>query len=210
MPFVNGRFYMNPAHGRAVERARIAQTTSDHPDSRLLDPDAHWVTLNHRHVLIHEAQREHAQRDKARNRHEARLAIIVYNETSSLRSDPRAKSGEGASAEDLHDAREGIAKIAKRAIDSGHANRVAPPDLSDKDAQAIRAGNPDAVRAYNDSLAAAREALKGANETKGATQYRLRPPGISSDRPINGKDTSFAYGPFPNTLGPQQTIVFAP
>lgn len=56
MPFVNGRFYMNPAQGRAVERARIAQTTSDRPDSPPLDPDAHWVTINHRHIVIHEAQ----------------------------------------------------------------------------------------------------------------------------------------------------------
>jgi hypothetical protein len=28
MPFINGKFYMNPAYGRAVERARANETAS--------------------------------------------------------------------------------------------------------------------------------------------------------------------------------------
>jgi lysozyme len=41
---------MNPAQGRAVERARSGQ-----------DPDAHWVTIDGHHVLIREAQAGQAQ-----------------------------------------------------------------------------------------------------------------------------------------------------
>jgi hypothetical protein len=41
---------MNPAQGRAVERARSDQ-----------DPDAHWVTIAGHHVLIREPQAGQAQ-----------------------------------------------------------------------------------------------------------------------------------------------------
>ncbi len=52
MPFVNGRFYMNPAYGRAVEQTRGTQQ----------EPNAHWVTIDGRHVLIREASK--SARDK--------------------------------------------------------------------------------------------------------------------------------------------------
>jgi len=243
MPFINGKYYMNPAYGRALEAARakdLAKRHDVHPFARQSDltdrygastPEdtlliseqdrklgrrdlarnsGHWVTIDGHHVLIQESHEGRVPYDKPRNKREAKLANIVYNETSSLRVDPRAKPGDGGSVEALHDAREGIAEVAKRAHDSGHPEYVAPPTLSEKDRGAIRAGNLDAIHAYNDSLAAAREALAGADQTNGATQFRLRPPSIDKERPINGKDTSFAYGPFPNTLGQRQTVVFAP
>jgi hypothetical protein len=210
MPFINGKFYMNPAYGRALEAARARDETSGPADRQREDPGVHWVTIDGRHVLIQETQAGRVRYDKPRNKREAKLANIVYNETASLRADPGAKPGDDGSAEALHDAREGIAEIAKRAIDSGYPEYVAPPELSEKNSGAVSGGNPDAIRAYNDSPAAAREALAGADQTKGATQFRLRSPSVSRDRPINGKDTSFAYGPFRNTIGRPQTVVFAP
>jgi hypothetical protein len=65
MPFIGGRFYMNPAYGRAVERARNA---SAHPTNPRADegPDAHWVTIDHRHVLIHEPNVKQSRHDKER------------------------------------------------------------------------------------------------------------------------------------------------
>jgi RHS repeat-associated protein len=172
--------------------------------------------LNPESVTQYQQEQSQAQNQqgpayqKPKNGQEAKLANVVYNETSSLRPNPSSKPGDGGSAEALRDAREGIAEVAQRAFDSGHPERVAPSDLSDKDRRALNAGNADAIRAHNDALAAAREALAGANNTNGDTQYRLRSPGVSRDRPINGKDTNFAYGPFINTLGRRQTIVFAP
>ena len=56
MPFINGRFYMNPAYGHAVERARGAQTTSNQHESQQQDEEARWVTIDGRHVLIRETQ----------------------------------------------------------------------------------------------------------------------------------------------------------
>lgn len=32
MPFINGKFYINPAHGRALEHARAADAGSEQPD----------------------------------------------------------------------------------------------------------------------------------------------------------------------------------
>ena len=53
MPFINGRFHINPAQGRALEAARAAnaaQTDPNHEDTNG-DP-GHWVTINGRHVFI--------------------------------------------------------------------------------------------------------------------------------------------------------------
>ena len=54
MPSINGRFYANPTHGRAVEAARAAEAPSQHGGPNQQDERAHWVTIDDRHVLIHE------------------------------------------------------------------------------------------------------------------------------------------------------------
>ena len=53
MPFINGRFYMNPAYGRAVERARAneaATSLQELQQSQARDPhedeNGHWVTID--------------------------------------------------------------------------------------------------------------------------------------------------------------------
>lgn len=65
MPIINGRFYINPAQGRAVERARIAQAERSavpgHHEQEQ-EQSGHWVTINSRHVLIDEAQAGPASR----------------------------------------------------------------------------------------------------------------------------------------------------
>jgi len=141
------------------------------------------------------------------NEEEAEITNIVFNEGSSLHPNP-----EGGSAEDLADAREGMAEVAIRLRRSRHFNpkQLAPPDLTNESRVALAAGNADAIQAHNDSLAAARIALAGANNTSGDTQYRLRPPWVNSELPINKKAINFSYGPFRNTFGPPRTIVFAP
>ncbi len=215
MPFINGRFYVNPAYGRAIERARQNGATPNQDAAKRITPGdggdhGRWVTIDGRHVLIQSTQTGPTRIDKPRNKREEQRSNIVYNETSSLRADPRAKPGDDGSAEALHDAREGIAEIAIRAIDKGHPEYVAPPELTKDSGGDIRAGNEDAMRAYNDSLAAAREALAGSNQTRGATQFRVRFPNVNRDHPIRRRDTTFAYGPFRNTIGRPKTVVFAP
>jgi hypothetical protein len=61
MPSINGKFYMNPAYGRAVERPRAKEAApSQHEPQQSQGRDAredengHWVTIDGHHVLIQE------------------------------------------------------------------------------------------------------------------------------------------------------------
>jgi hypothetical protein len=56
MPFVNGKFYMNPAYGRAIENARANESTDG-------DQGGHWVTIGGRHVLMDDEQAGSRGRD---------------------------------------------------------------------------------------------------------------------------------------------------
>ncbi len=74
MPFINGKFYMNPAYGRAVEGARRSGATPNQNAARQIqahvdgdtDKDGHWVTINGQHVLIGGSRQ--AQNPTARGR----------------------------------------------------------------------------------------------------------------------------------------------
>ncbi|MGA8220212.1 MAG: hypothetical protein WB780_01065 [Candidatus Acidiferrales bacterium] len=69
MPLINGRFYMNPAYGRAVEAARAAENAPEHDGQDQKDEGGHSVTIEGRHVLIQKGQagrpRPVSARDKA-------------------------------------------------------------------------------------------------------------------------------------------------
>lgn len=59
MPFINGRFYINPAYGHALERARLAEAerhAAPQYHEQQQQQTGHWVTMDHRHVFIHERQ----------------------------------------------------------------------------------------------------------------------------------------------------------
>jgi hypothetical protein len=94
MPRINGRFYANPLFGRALERAREAesgrvwteqypelgfqssaeqtgsQATPSKTEPRQQSGSDHWVTIDGKHILVHESRGKSAQshlseRDKA-------------------------------------------------------------------------------------------------------------------------------------------------
>jgi hypothetical protein len=167
---------MNPADGRAVEGAREAALVTSE------DSGGHWVTINGRHVLIQGTQNPRPGRvnqshrngrakiEYPSNESERRLAVIVYNETGGLT--PSSQSGKGSAA-DLHDACVAAAEIAKRAIEGGQPNSVAPDELKTGLWQGLNDRNPAAVNAWNDSLSAARTATAGSNSTEDATHFRL-------------------------------------
>ena len=96
MPFIKGRFYMNPAYGRAIERARRAngvwseelpefagtplrkQNFSNDvspSDAKEKSSGAYWVTLEGRHVLIEQTPTERARtiHPEAKKRDTSRL-----------------------------------------------------------------------------------------------------------------------------------------
>ena len=76
MPFINGRFYMNPVHGRALERARAADGSSTERAQR---QGARWVTIDGRHVLIQQAQEERAPHENSDIRHKIAETARKYD-----------------------------------------------------------------------------------------------------------------------------------
>ena len=84
MPFINGRFYVNPAFGRSVESARAATAHEYEPPQK--EQDGHWVTIAGRHVLIQSAgsepnvSRQH-QGDKSKAAHPKPPARMVLPES---------------------------------------------------------------------------------------------------------------------------------
>jgi hypothetical protein len=210
MPFIDDKYYMNPAYGRAVQRARAAEAASEHDESGQQQPGTHWVTIEGRHVLIHETQGgrtphgnqsqpvSHSRIQFPSSDSERRLAVIVFNETGGLT--PSAKSGNGSAA-NLHDARVATAEVSKRLIEDGHANRVAPDELETGLWQGLNDGNPAAVQAWNDSLSAARTALAGSNTTEDATHFRLDAKTGTMPPWAQGRQPAQTFGPFRNAGG---------
>ncbi len=67
MPFIGDRHYMNPLFGSGLERARQSNEVESQVSDRERHgsqntTDGHWVTINHRHVFIHEGSRANLNR----------------------------------------------------------------------------------------------------------------------------------------------------
>ena len=200
MPFINGRFYMNPAYGRSVDQARAAEAASNQPGPQQQDPNAHWVTMDGRHVLIHESQAERLQMREPTSEKERYLAIVVFNETGGLSAS--AKTGKG-SAENLYNARIAVAEVANRLRESGHPEQVAAGEGGIYTGlwKGLANGNKDSVSAWNDSVEAARTALAGSNTTNGATHFRLDAKSGAVPSWARGKSPSKVFGRFRNAGG---------
>ena len=199
MPFINGKFYANPAYGQALEKARRkegSQRTSTRQEKSEATPNPRKAAAAPHY-------------EEPQNEGEARLANTIYNETSGLRAKVGAKSGTPGSKEDLHDARVAVGEIARRNFEAGHPSRVAPSELKYNQEKILSRGDPEAVVAHNESLSAAREALSGSDITNGATQYRMRPH-AHTKIPISDKPVTGHYGPFDNVQGVAQSLVVAP
>lgn len=112
MPLINGRYYANPAYGRALEQARAEDAAQDVDD-------------------VQQQQTPPAPSDPLGNR--------IYNETSGLR--PTAPQGPG-SAEDLHNARLHMGHVIRNREAKGTAGAVAPPVLRTAEAEAVRTFPP--------------------------------------------------------------------
>lgn len=155
MPFINGRFYMNRAYGRAIERARTAnQIWSEEipgptgvslreqsfgndvslSETHRKDSDAHWVTIDGHHVLIESTQAGPARANnrtiRAHSSPGTKPARIIFNETFGLR--PANKN-----PEDLHDARVAMAHTLLNAKGMRHPPQTVTDKLTATSARAI-------------------------------------------------------------------------
>lgn len=221
MPFINGRYYMNPFFGAALERARDAEEggTDSLTANGTAGPELSDGVYRYRPfpAASDEIQLDSAEQGQGRGHHPkpqqkhraqkpsetahqpgspAQNANRVYNETSGLR--PTTTHGPG-SAQDLHDARSFIAHVLENRETSGKLGIVAPDKLRPSEAHAIQA-YPPAKQAYADSTKAAQSAASSSDPTKGATNYYLDygqnpPPWAAGKKPVR------SFGPFVDASG---------
>jgi hypothetical protein len=168
MPFLNGKFYMNPAYGRAVERARASEAVSAHDDSQQQGQGDHWVTIDHRHVLIQETQAGRAQHKAQLHSAQRREVIRIYNEYSGLRPKPGATT-----RADLTKARENAAHV----YDNVHGRGFqGSSSLGPQDARDIRNPKTDASKYYQDTQDAVTAAAKESDTTQNANHVYIYDP----------------------------------
>jgi len=220
MPTINGGYYMNPQYGAALERARAADEESVRvngiPQPSRLDrflgfaPQADLQhTYNHTYSdsdnialrQVSAGKKAEPQRSRSSS-HESRppadnstVGNSVYNETSGLR--PTAPSGAG-SAQDLSDARAGLAGVIKNRDARGTAvgRGTAPGQLTKSEAGAVKA-YPPAMRAYDDSHAAAGKA----SGNPAGPQHFYLDSGRKKPDWAQGNEPKKSYGPFRNYAG---------
>jgi hypothetical protein len=229
MPVINGRFYINPAHGRALERARTAEAagrrTSQHgnlfyywgpsePGGVAHGPDlgnnefeasrAEWnepgQSENGRWVTIN--HRHILIRGKGRTRtasDETAKLNKIYNEFSGL----RPKEGV-TTADDLNRAR----RNASHVYDNVHGKHFqGSPKLGPADARDVQIPGTPAAQGHQ----ATKDAIAAAAQEPDTTQeanhvYIYDPAGIHSGRVhpppwvTQGQTTTIA-GPFTNKSG---------
>ena len=196
MPFINGKFYMNPAYGRALENARANGPTDE-------DQGGHRVTIKGHHVLIEEAQGGRTQHNNPKhaghsvNRANSKPGIkasrIIFNETSGLQPANR-------NSVDLHDARVAMAHARSNGESMSHPPSTVSDTLTSTASRAILT-DAKAKAAWTDSAAAVQEAAASSDNTNGAVHFFLdyqnadRPDWATEDRETAN------YGPFVNAAG---------
>lgn len=190
MPFVNGRYYMNPFYGRALEAAREAENRASDRDAGEPDANGHWVTIDHRHVLIHEPPENTGRIDRKPG---TKLARIIFNETAGLRATDK-------DSEQLHDARVAIAHALLNGAGMKHPPATVIDVLTPSAARAILT-DPDAKSAWKDAEAAAREAMQTPDDTAGAVHFFLDHPGAAHPNWATPNREAGIYGPFVNSAG---------
>lgn len=221
MPFINGRYHMNPSYGAALERARSEIANGSERIPACSDEALELSDDVYRNGASQGSDSQQIQIDSAGQRHvpqhwtpgrpprpqhgpstPAEAANSIYNETSGLR--PTTKRGPG-SADDLSNARAYVAPIVK----AGKVP-VASDKLSRSAIHSVRS-YPSARAAYQDSLNAANAAFSGHDPTGGATHFYLSYPSQKPPAWVAGKKPVAIFGPFKNVSGggdvPKDAIV---
>jgi hypothetical protein len=199
MPEINGRYYMNPQYGRAVERERIAdeehRRVHGEPQPSWLD---HFLGFSQK-PSVTQAELSHLKSSEMRAQTkkvtDETIGNFIYNETSGLR--PTSHAGKG-SPEDLHDARVEAGIVGKTLDAKGHKlgkPLTATTQLTSKEENAVRNFDP-ARRAYEDSQAAAK---KASGDKNGPTHFYLD-HGQPKPKWAEGTPKE-SYGPFRNAGG---------
>jgi hypothetical protein len=211
MPFPNGRFYMNPIFGAALERARKANAGREWSEE---SPEASGQASSAsktQHRPAHAAKasgakhKGHTGDDYDPAATTEGIANQIYNETAGLRT--TAHQGPGSDV-DLQDARRAISHVIHNRAAAGMTGGLANPKLRPREEHAIAVGYPAAYDAYGESQHAARLA-SGKRDSSGAVYFYLdhgqgAPPFAAGQKPVA------VYGPFKNMTPPKGVAIGAP
>ncbi len=186
MPFINGRFYINPTFGRAVELARVNESEQDAAERQQHGP-AH-----------HKRHGGRGDNYDAATTPEG-VANQIYNETSGLRTTDRGGNGPGSDW-DLQQARFAMAHVIQNRAASGIRGGLAIDEIkSPHEVKAIRRMGSEAYDAHGESVYAAHRASKQPDLTGSATHFYFDHG--QTPAPPWGEHAVAVYGPFRNAAG---------
>lgn len=179
MPTINGRFYANPAFGRALERARLWESQRENASE-------HRSTKHRRYTVGHDAA---TTIDGVANQ--------IYNETSGLR--PTALRGPGSDL-DLQYARMYMGHVIHNRVARKIPGGLAYDKLTGNEPHAIKHLFSAAYDSYGGSHHAAKLSFSHPDPTGGATGFYLD-HGQRLPPWAKGKKTVATFGPFTNAAG---------
>jgi hypothetical protein len=203
MPFINGRFYANPAYGRALERARRSSSggiwSEDFPE-QTQETDA---AVSHGRGAPQAASRSiravrrghHGNDDYDAATTMAGITNQIYNETATLR--PAGELGKGSDV-DLQD-RLAMAHVIHNRAGAKRRGGLASDELHPKEAAAVKRFPSSAYDAYGGSRHVSAVAGSRRDPTGGA-QFFYLDHGQPEPPWAVGKEPVAVFGPFRNTV----------
>jgi hypothetical protein len=203
MPFLNGRFYMNPIFGAALERARRASAGREWSEESPQAAGQATSASRTQHRPAHAPKSSGAKHKGHTGDHydpattTEGIANQIYNETAGLRT--TARQGPGSDV-DLQEARRAIGHVIHNRAAGGIAGGLASPELNSKEESAIKSLYMPAYDAYGESHSAAQVSGSRRDSTGGALYFYFddgrRPPKFAE-----GKKPAAVFGPFLNEAG---------
>jgi len=204
MPFINGRFYANPAYGRALERARRSNSggvwSEDFPEQGpgIAEEGSHRrdapQAVPHSGRAVH--RKHHGTDDFDAATTSAGITNQIYNEAASLR--PTSESGNGSDV-DVQNARLAMAHVIHNRAQARRKGGLASDELHPKEATAVKRFPSSAFDAYGASRHVSLVAGSPRDPTGGA-QFFYLDHGQPEPSWSAGKEPVAVFGPFRNTV----------
>jgi hypothetical protein len=186
MPFINGKYYINPTFGRAIELARMSEE-----EQRAAEPQ---------HEPAHKGRPGGSGDSYDPATTPEGVANQIYNETAGLRATDQRGNGPGSDW-DLQQARFAIAHVIENRAASGIAGGLASDEIKNPgEVKAIKRMGSKAYDAHGESVYAAHRAGKQPDPTNGAKHFYLE-YGQGPPRWARGQAPAEVFGPFSNPTG---------
>ena len=181
MPFINGKYYINPTFGRAVELARMKEIEQGIAEQQQSRPE-------------HNKHHGRSGDDYNPATTQEGIANQVYNETAGLRTTDRSGNGPGSDW-DLQQARFAVAHVIQNRASSRIRGGLANDQVNHRESKAIRTMGSKAYDAHGESV----YAVHRAGKQPGATHFYFDHG--QAPAPPWGKQAVAIYGPFKNVAG---------